>query len=129
MLGPTRLLKLFEIEIKHGNTEYLNEEGDIVIPSEILGDEIQNLVDIDNNIDCYGELTDQAIIEESTHTPDEEIAEKSGDDVPETCTKPSMREALQSIYVLKTFLRKIRKHCLLNCCTIIYVLQLIKIIK
>lgn len=68
--------------------------------SEALGDEIDYLLDIDENIDCFGELTDEDIIEQVTSLPNEE---ESNDDILIECSKPTTKEALESIYVLNDY--------------------------
>lgn len=79
------------------------EETDVI--SDALGDEIEYLIDVDENVACWEDVTDSDIIEQvidSTNVEDNDDHIETDESIA-TLFKPTVKEAVKSIGILTDF--------------------------
>lgn len=72
--------------------------------SDALGEEIEHFLNIDNNIECFGEQTDDDIIDQVTNNNKADEGKESENEIDISLPKPSMKQAFETMTILKAYL-------------------------
>lgn len=81
----------------------ITEEVELML-SDALGEEIEHFLNIDNNIECFGEQTDDDIIDQVTNNNKADEGKESENEIDISLPKPSMKQAFEAMTILKAYL-------------------------